>query len=136
MKEKSKNNNTSGNRRDYRPMILLVAGLLVGFSAFVDQAMQIRKTDPQTSSLPMPRAEFLLPGTLSDEMRPFVFLPVRINSADGRLLETIPGIGPALAERIIALRTARKGFHDLTELLEVEGIGPRKFAGLQGFCSL
>jgi competence protein ComEA len=69
-------------------------------------------------------------------MRPFVFLPVKINSSDGRLLETIPGIGPALAERIIALRTARKGFHELTELLDVEGIGPQKFAGLQGFCSL
>jgi competence protein ComEA len=45
---------------------------------------------------------------------------VSINAADPRLLETLPGIGPALAARIVAARP----FHDVDDLLRVRGIGP------------
>lgn len=119
-------------------MILLVAGLLLGGNGWLrgnglgDQAVP----DPawrdsiRTSGLLSPHE------AISPEIRPFLFLPVPINSAGSQLLETIPGIGPRLAERIIALRNARNGFHDVAELLDVEGIGPQKFAAIKEFCSL
>lgn len=60
--------------------------------------------------------------------------------ADGRLdlnratldeLQTLPGIGPAIAGRIVALREQRGGFVYLEELLDVSGIGPARFEQLR-----
>ena len=42
---------------------------------------------------------------------------------DAAALQTLPGIGPALAERIIAYRTEHGPFRTVEELLEVKGIG-------------
>ncbi|WP_454295221.1 ComEA family DNA-binding protein [Salana multivorans] len=49
---------------------------------------------------------------------------VNLNSADAATLDSLPGIGPALAERIIAWRAEHGGFQDVAELEEVSGIGP------------
>lgn len=49
---------------------------------------------------------------------------VDLNSADAATLDTLPGIGPALADRIIAWREEHGGFRDVAELEEVSGIGP------------
>jgi competence protein ComEA len=49
---------------------------------------------------------------------------VYINRATAEELATLPGIGPALAERIVAYRTANGAFADLAALDEVEGVGP------------
>jgi competence protein ComEA len=46
---------------------------------------------------------------------------VDLNAADATLLATIPGIGPTLAERIVAFRTANGRFTSPDELLDVEG---------------
>ena len=57
---------------------------------------------------------------------------VNLNAATVADLETLPGIGPALAERIIAYRTEHGGFRRVEDLLEVSGIGPKKFEDLKG----
>lgn len=49
---------------------------------------------------------------------------VYINSATLEELDTLPGVGPALAEAIIAYRTANGAFRSLDDLDQVEGIGP------------
>lgn len=49
---------------------------------------------------------------------------VRINTATLEEINTLPGIGPALAERIIAYREANGAFASLDDLDQVEGIGP------------
>lgn len=49
---------------------------------------------------------------------------VNINSADQAALETLPGIGPALAERILEYRDANGPFPDVDALQNVSGIGP------------
>jgi competence protein ComEA len=40
------------------------------------------------------------------------------------MLAELPGIGPALAERIVAYRTTHGNFDNMEELGEVPGIGP------------
>jgi competence protein ComEA len=50
--------------------------------------------------------------------------PVSLNSASAAQLNDLPGIGPALAERILAERQERGGFARLEDLLVVRGIGP------------
>ncbi len=56
---------------------------------------------------------------------------VNINSAGLSQLDTLPGIGPALAQRIIEYRTAHGGFRSVDELRKVEGIGDAKYAELK-----
>lgn len=66
-----------------------------------------------------------------------IFVPLRVagdggerislNSADSWTLQRLPGVGPAMAERIIEGRP----FDSVEDLLEVSGIGPATFARLQ-----
>jgi competence protein ComEA len=56
---------------------------------------------------------------------------VDLNTADATALESLPGIGPALAERILAWRDEHGGFRSVEDLLEVSGIGEGRFAELQ-----
>src|SRR5690606_20272718 len=56
---------------------------------------------------------------------------VHLNTATAADLETLPGVGPVLAERIVAHRDARGGFERVEDLLEVPGIGEAKLADLR-----
>ena len=56
---------------------------------------------------------------------------VDLNNATSAQLETLPGIGPALAGAIIAERDRRGGFRSVNELREVRGIGEKRFAELR-----
>jgi competence protein ComEA len=57
--------------------------------------------------------------------------PIDLNNATAAQLDTLPGIGPSLAEAIIAERDRRGGFRSVNELREVRGIGERRFADLR-----
>jgi competence protein ComEA len=57
--------------------------------------------------------------------------PVDLNSASLDQLETLPRVGPVLAQRIIDWRAAHGGFARVGQLREVSGIGPATFAQLQ-----
>lgn len=48
-------------------------------------------------------------------------------------LAQVTGIGETLARRIVELRQQRGGFRSQDELLEVKGIGPKKFAEIQPY---
>lgn len=58
------------------------------------------------------------------------FQPIPINRANKSILTSLPGIGPALAEKIVQRRTDKGPFRAKDELLRVVGIGPKKYAGL------
>ena len=58
---------------------------------------------------------------------------VDINTADAGELQRLPGVGPAMAARIIAFRQSAGGFKKPEELMEVSGIGPKKYAKMQPF---
>ncbi len=56
---------------------------------------------------------------------------VNLNSATAAQLDTLPGVGPSTAAKIIAYRTEHGGFRAIDELMEVPGIGPAKFEELK-----
>ena len=53
-----------------------------------------------------------------------------VNAATAAQLEQLPGIGPALAERIVAYREERGPFAGPEALQEVSGIGPATWEGV------
>jgi competence protein ComEA len=57
--------------------------------------------------------------------------PVSLSTATAAQLDTLDGIGPTLAGRIIQYRDAHGGFRSIDELRQVDGIGDKRFASLR-----
>jgi competence protein ComEA len=60
---------------------------------------------------------------------------MNINTATQAELETLPGVGPALAQRIIEYRTSNGRIDSFEELDGIEGVGPALLENLQGLVS-
>ncbi|MFO7942161.1 MAG: ComEA family DNA-binding protein [Bacillota bacterium] len=80
-------------------------------------ALNLAATVADGDRIEVPRESGDVPGEAGDG-------PVNINVADSEELQRLHGIGPALAEEVIALRRRRGEFEAVEELLEVPGIGP------------
>ncbi|MCB9681556.1 MAG: helix-hairpin-helix domain-containing protein [Alphaproteobacteria bacterium] len=72
-----------------------------------------------------------LGGDRLDEVTPFLTVgsigprpPVDVNLADAVALESLPGVGPVLAQRIVDDRASRGRFATLDDLDRVSGVGP------------
>ena len=55
-----------------------------------------------------------------------------LNTSDAQALQTLPGVGPVLAERIVAYRKAHGPFRSPEDLLQVPGIGPQRWGRIRG----
>ncbi|MFE7530017.1 helix-hairpin-helix domain-containing protein [Kitasatospora sp. NPDC057542] len=62
--------------------------------------------------------------------------PVSLNRATLEQLDTLPGVGPTLAQRILAYRTSHGSFRSLDQLRQVSGIGARTYAELRPLLTL
>jgi competence protein ComEA len=56
---------------------------------------------------------------------------LNVNTATQAELELLPGIGPALASRIVEYRTAKGPFRSMSDLDAVSGIGPKMLEKLK-----
>lgn len=57
--------------------------------------------------------------------------PIDLNSADEAQLDTLPGVGPSTAQKIVADREANGAFASVEDLGRVSGIGPKKLEQLR-----
>lgn len=79
------------------------------------------QTLPET--LPIEEADPTVPETTA---YPEPSYPLDINTATAQDLTFLPGIGEVIAQRIVDYREANGDFTELTELLNVEGIGEKR----------
>ena len=61
---------------------------------------------------------------------------VNINTATAEQLVALPGIGPALAARIVEHRTKSGAFKTPQELLNVKGIGEKNLSKIQSYLTV
>jgi competence protein ComEA len=72
-------------------------------------------------------------GDLSSRVRWALGLPLRLGHSDLEDLSLLPGIGPALAGRIVDDRRERGAFTTVDELVRVRGIGARTVERLRPY---
>jgi competence protein ComEA len=58
--------------------------------------------------------------------------PVSLNTATAEQLDTLDGVGPATASKILEYRRQHGGFRSIDDLGEIPGIGPKRLAALRG----
>ncbi len=57
--------------------------------------------------------------------------PINLNSATTEQLDTLDGVGPATAAKILEYRTQHGGFSSVDDLAQIPGIGPKKLEALK-----
>lgn len=62
--------------------------------------------------------------------------PIDINNAGNDLLQTVPGIGKSLAERIVAFREKNGAFASVDDLLKIQGIGEKSLEKLRPYLTV
>lgn len=61
---------------------------------------------------------------------------ININTADEQLLQTLNGIGPVTAEKIVSYRTTYGAFSSIDDLKEVNGIGDKTFDQIRDYITV
>lgn len=62
--------------------------------------------------------------------------PVNLNTATSEQLQTVPGIGPATAEKIIQMRKSYGAFKSVDDLLAIRGIGPKRLDKMRKYLTV
>ena len=89
---------------------------------------------PKVGETPLPteaRASGPSSSPAGGDVGPATSGPVDLNTADAGQLQSLPGIGPVLAERIIAHREANGPFASVEDLGDVSGIGPKTLESIR-----
>ncbi len=97
------------------------------------QVEEVSVSIPDTLPPDSVKAESSKPNT--DAVKPST-ARININTADAKTLESLPGIGPAYASRIIEYRTENGAFTSYDELLKIKGIGKKRLEKLLPFIQL
>ena len=100
------------------PLWAVTAALLA-----LTAALYIRDGGPRPAEVgPLERAAIVREHT-----------PLDMNAADAAELEALPGIGPVLAERILAWRAENGPFSGPEDLQRVSGVGPALCQAVESF---
>ena len=109
-------------------MALFAGGFFLGRSSgatvIYETALVQQQSQPAAEPAAQPEAEEpALPETQHEQ--------ININTADQAQLETLPGIGPVIAQRIVEYRQTYGPFRTIDEIKDVSGIGAGIFTKIE-----
>jgi competence protein ComEA len=98
--------------------------------ATVDLAARVTDGQLLLIGVKTPPADAATTGDTADPSAGGTPAPVDLDGASIDELETLPGVGPVTAQKIIDWRVAHGGFTSVSQLQQVSGIGPTRYAEL------
>lgn len=115
-------------------LLLLLTCIFAAFTFGLFAGRNLNRTPVQISALPAITAAATAPldDATMEAAEPENAAPaaVNINTATSEQLQLLSGIGPVLAERIIAYREEHGAFTSIGELMNVSGIGEKKLEAI------
>lgn len=105
----------------------LASPLIDGAQIYVPSYKEIKSSNAPTSSISSSNTNGPAPSNGPEQ--------VNINTANATELETLPGIGPATAAKIIADREKNGRYTSLEDLGRISGIGDKKIEALSGLAT-
>ena len=112
----------------FHPLFMIT----VVFCAFLLGLLSGRLLPMRTRSLPIGTVQASTALEANAEKSESIGI-ININTASAEDLSLLPGIGPALAERIIAYRQTAGSFQTIEDLLNVKGIGNTIFSRISKY---
>jgi len=88
--------------------------------------------EKRIAPVPMPKLYLATPGLIPKEATGLI----NINTATIELLCQLPGIGPKTAERILEYRKTKGRFNSIEEIMNVRGIGPKRFEQIRNLIAV
>ena len=104
-------------------ILVIITCIFVSFVAGFFAGRNLNRTPVQISALPTSAQTQPADETSPEPTEPEI---ININTASVDALQTLPGIGPVLAQRIIDYRTEYGLFQTVGDLTNVSGIGTKR----------
>ena len=124
-------------RREFPDYDITVRGAVSIGRRLMDPLSELVKIDPKSIGVGQYQHDVdqkLLGESLADTVVSCVNnVGVELNTASRELLSYVSGIGPALADKIVAHRNAHGAFGSRQELMDVKGLGAKAFEQCAGF---
>lgn len=128
-------------------IVIVMCAFIVGYNVFYNPALEVvefnatdkyTKTEVNENKQDSYGNEFSVTSSnkdLSDSED--IKYPININTATvEELSEGLDGIGEAMATRIVNYRDEIGGFSDINQLLDVQGIGEKKFDNIKNYVTV